>query len=233
MSCHRIHEGDVDAYVHGELSAENAIDFETHSLGCQDCSTELRNLRQEKRIFQLRADADDEQLPAFADVMARMVRDESAAIAEDPEPGRVVVLAKPLRPRPPPKKTEHGRKGERKYVVSRWAQAIVVCAASAAAAWSLLGVTSPKTEDTAVVYPRGYEMEIGADPICTPENSSASAEILASLPPPHEVATKMPSTNPEDPEKCGDHVDTCESGDKPAEPGCDEESSAVCGESGP
>jgi hypothetical protein len=198
---------------------------------------ELRQLREEKRLFRLRADIDREDIPAFADVLARIAREESTAIANEPDVGRVVVLAKAPRLLPLPRKTEQVRTSARKSSVSRWAQTVVVCASTAAAAWSLFGVTPPKTEDAAAIHPHGDEMEIGADRLCTPENSSASAEVLASLPPPappREIVTKMPIPSNEDSGTCSAHRDEeCGAEEGSMERICGEESSAVCRESGP
>jgi len=226
MNCQKIHEGDVDAYVHGELSPAEAKTLEVHSFACEYCAAELRHLREEKRLFRSRADSDDEVLPAFADVLARITREESTVVANDPPVGRVRPLALP-------KKTESGRSSEGKQGFPRWAQAFVACAATAAAAVSLLGVTPPKSDEMSIVHPHADEMEIGADPICTPENSSASAEVLASLPP-REILTNVPDSNPEESATCGGHdPDECESEEGSMERICGEHSSAVCGESGP
>jgi anti-sigma factor RsiW len=230
MSCNKIQKGDLDAYVHGELSAVEAEGLEAHLFGCAFCVTELRHLRQEKRLFRSRADADEEQVPAFADILARINRQEAPAAANDVESNRVIALAKAPRPQPSRAKAELARSGEAKPGFSRWAQAFVACAATAAAAGSLLGVTPPKTDSTAIAHTRGEEMEIGADPICTPENSSASAEILVSVAPPREAVAKMPSPSNEDFGTCGGaDVEECAGLDRI----CGEASSPVCDESGP
>lgn len=234
MNCNKIQMGDLDAYVHGELSAVEANSLETHLFGCQDCAAELRHLREEKRLFRLRSESDAQEVPAFADVLARISREESTVVANDPEAGRVVVLAKVPRAPVAPRKTESSPTREKKYVVSRWAQAAVVCVSTAAAAWTLLGVTPPKTEDMAILHPHGEEMEIGADPICTTENSSASAEVLASLPQPCEESTNVPNSNNDDSATCGEHhVEAYGSPEGLSEPSCDEENLPICGESGP
>lgn len=234
MSCNRIHRGDLDAYVCGELSVAEAASLESHLFGCQDCATELRHLRQEKRLFRVRADADTEQVPAFEDVLLRIAGEESGSPVDDEDARRDVAIAKITRPLPRPPNVDQPRAGEGKHVFPRWAQALVACAATAAATVSFVGVTPPKTDGTPVVHAQRSEMEIGADPVCTTENSSASAEVLASLPPPREVQTKASSPSGEDFSTCGDNiVESCESTEEPMEPACGEQSSAICGESGP
>lgn len=224
MSCNRIHKGDLDAYVHGELSDAEANALESHLFGCRHCATELRQLREEQRLFRLRAEAETAAVPSFADVLARIHGDAALAVVEAKSP-RVLPL---------PRKAEPFRLAEAKHGFSRWAQAFVACAATAAAAWSFLSVTPPKSDELPIGHTHGEDLEIGADPICTPENSSASAQVLASLPPKHEVQTKIVNVLPEDSATCGSHdVPACELSDKPAEPTCDEPSSAICGESGP
>lgn len=227
MSCNKMEMGDLDAYVHGELSAAEAHSLEAHLFGCADCATELRHLREEKRLFQARAEADDSDVPAFADILARMNREESTVVANDPELNRG-------RPAALLKKTEPVRAKERKHGFPRWAQAFVACSATAAAAGSLLSVTPPKSEDTATTYTHRDEMEIGADPICTTDNRSASAEVLASLPPPREVWTNVVNPHVEEAATCSEHhAEDCDSEPSLVKDGCDQLSSAVCGQSGP
>lgn len=230
MSCNKIQMGDLDAYVHGELSATEGQELEAHLFGCASCATELQQLRQEKRLFRLRADADQEQVPAFAEILARINRAETAPVANEEETNRVVVLAKSPRPLPSKIKADVTRSSEGKIGFSRWAQALVACAATAAAAGSLLSVTPPKTDDMAITRAHSEEMEIGADPICTSENSSASAEILVSMAPPR--IGPRPVSNPinDDVGTCGEHhVEECAD----IERTCGESASPVCGESGP
>jgi len=230
MSCNKIQKGDLDAFVHGELSAVETEELEAHLFGCKYCATELQQLRQEKRLFRLRAEADEEQVPAFAEVLARINRDETSIVTNEEESNRVVVLAKTPRPLSSKAKAELARSNERKHGVSKWAQAFVACAATAAAAGSLLSVTPPKTDHMAMTHPHGEEMEIGADPICTPENSSASAEILVSVAPPRVGPMQMPSPSSDDFGTCGEpHVEECDD----LKPVCGEASSPVCDESGP
>lgn len=230
MSCNQLPKGDLDAYVHGELSAVEVDELEAHVVDCHVCATELRQLRQEKRLFRLRADAEQEQVPAFAEVLARIHREETRAVAHEEESNRVVVFAKAPRPLPVKAKEKSIRSGEGKNSFSRWAQAFVACAATAAAAGSLLSVTPPKTEPTAITSTHGEEMEIGADPICTPENSSASAEVLASVAPPRAGFSPVSNPNNDNVETCGEpHVEECEELDRI----CGESSSPMCAEREP
>lgn len=230
MSCKKIQMGDLDDYVHGELSAADAEALDAHLSGCEACVAELRNLRRETQLFRWRADAEQQEVPAFADVLARIHRVERSVAANDVESNRGVVSANALRPGVLKAKAESARSGEGKHGFSRWAQVFVACAATAAAAGSLLMVTPPTTEPMTMTHTHGEEMEIGADPICTPENSSASAEVLVSVAPPRAGFTQAPSPSHDNVETCNtSHDEECATMDRI----CDEASLPVCGEGGP
>ena len=234
MKCKRIQKGDLDAYIHGELSSAETGSLEAHLFGCAHCATELRHLRQEKRFFRARADADTEPTPSFESVLARIAREEHHAEIEAQDPDREVAIANVLRPIPVASKVERARHDERKHVVPRWAQTLVACAATAAAAVSLIGVTPAKTERVPAGYSYGNDLDIGAEPVCVMENGAENPEILASWPTPHEVQTESPRPNVTDSATCdGNDHDPGEPCDAPPDEACNEPSLSMCGENGP
>ncbi|HRI64770.1 MAG TPA: hypothetical protein PK156_11030 [Polyangium sp.] len=115
--------------------------------------------------------------------MARITRDESSSVVGDDLVGPEVVIANIVAPMPVATKLERPRHAERKHGMPRWAQTLVACAATAAAAVLLVRVTPSNTDRVSIMYSSGGDLDVGAEPVCNMENASDSAEILASLPP--------------------------------------------------
>lgn len=76
MICDVISSGDLEAYVCGEASSKAARAVEAHLFGCRACAAELRLLQSERRLFRARADVDTAVVPTFADVLARIDRED-------------------------------------------------------------------------------------------------------------------------------------------------------------
>jgi len=83
MICDVIRRGDLEAYVFGEAPPEVARRVEAHLFGCNECATEMRILRSERRVFRARQDEPSAPVPSFEALMAR-IEAEGASVPATP-----------------------------------------------------------------------------------------------------------------------------------------------------